>query len=617
MSYIISGLNIKNISEYDSAFLYSPYDIVDYQFNTGFSVMPNYTGFGITGLTTWFSNDSLNNFLTDTSFKVTGWLNNVSGSGILFTDATVETDRGEINFNESYITLYNNQVLSGTGFYSNSRVLLIAFEVLTPSNKNQIQTIFKFGTGYNYGYLKVKGDDELFSAKFLLDDQEFNAISSIYDDKNIVTLIQNDSTNNLTIRQNGYELGTYSSFNDYWKSGELLLGQNPNNVGIRYHEIIHFTGSLNQYQIDQYEKYLFEKYFNNDGLYFAKNNVPQGTEYSPITYTGKNYWTRDINDLFFLSYGSSVSFSSKLSPLVFGDGYKTNVTNGINTLNSKFNIIYDGLTDLQAKALIAYFENTPNSPNRNEYEGFKGVDINLFTPYKQKCETYFLNINHSSSYKDINKIVIEADSLYESCLDYKGMFVLLDEKNIKTYNDRMFEFAYNDVFYYPSENFSQRGYYFYTGITRGASQGSTGPLLPENSPTGVNSYFTRDFYFKQDLQYDIQENIRIRTNEFKNSTKQYKKDGEFPNVLEFQVNFSNRSNKEALALLKFLDDKAGFKIFNYTLPQPYNKEIQVYCPEWNHTYNFYDNNNITAKFIQFDNKFNGVTLFNSLITFTS
>jgi phage-related protein len=197
------------------------------------------------------------------------------------------------------------------------------------------------------------------------------------------------------------------------------------------------------------------------------------------------------------------------------------------------------------------------------------------------------------------------------------MYVLLDEKNIRTYTDTTFEFAYNDVFYYPSNNFSERGYYFYTGQAKGVAQGSTGPLLPQNSPTGANTYFSRDFYFKQDIEYDISENIRIRTVDFKNSTKEYKKDGEYPNIFEFEVTFSKRSNKEALAILKFLDDKAGFKIFNYTLPQPYNKTIQVYCPEWNHTYQFYDNNSISAKFIQFNNKFSSSTVFNSLITFTS
>ena len=43
--------------------------------------------------------------------------------------------------------------------------------------------------------------------------------------------------------------------------------------GIKYHEIINFTGVLNNTQLSYYEKYLFEKYSNKGGLYFAKSNV--------------------------------------------------------------------------------------------------------------------------------------------------------------------------------------------------------------------------------------------------------------------------------------------------------------------------------------------------------
>ena len=305
-----------------------------------------------------------------------------------------------------------------------------------------------------------------------------------------------------------------------------------------------------------------------------------------------------------------LNFSLKelvLEPSEILSDYMDNINNNVRKSNQAFFPYYTKFPFLLEKM----------SKLLNKHIFVKGVDLDLFTPYKQDCETYFLNINHSTPYNDINKINIEAESVYESCLNYKGMYVLLDEKNIKTYTDTTFEFAYNDVFYYPSTNFSQRGYYFYTGQAKGVAQGSTGPLLPQNSPTGVSTYFTRDFYFKQDIEYDIQENIRIKSVDFKNSTKEYRKDGEYPNIFEFEVKLTKRSNKEALAILKFLDDKAGFKIFNYTLPQPYNKTIQVYCPEWNHTYQFYDNNSINAKFIQFNNKFSASTVFNSLITFTS
>ena len=59
MSSIISGLNIKNISEYNTGLSYNKFDIIDYQLITGISVYPSYTGFGNTGLCSWFNNDNL------------------------------------------------------------------------------------------------------------------------------------------------------------------------------------------------------------------------------------------------------------------------------------------------------------------------------------------------------------------------------------------------------------------------------------------------------------------------------------------------------------------------------------------------------------------------------
>jgi phage-related protein len=129
----------------------------------------------------------------------------------------------------------------------------------------------------------------------------------------------------------------------------------------------------------------------------------------------------------------------------------------------------------------------------------------------------------------------------------------------------------------------------------------------------VNSYFTKNFYFKGDLEYDVNENIRLFSTEMKNSTIEYSKDGINYNTLEFSVSFNKRTNQETRAILKYLDDKAGFKIFSYTLPQPYNKTISVYCPEWNHTYNFNNNNDISVKFIEFENPANPRTVFNTQV----
>ena len=627
MSSIISGLNIKNIFEYDPLLIYDKFDIIDYQLITGISVYPSYTGLGNTGLCSWFNNDNLEDFKTDGNFNITGWTNKVINSGDLLQFSEDDNVRPNVQFNEPYITLKNLELLSGTGFEHTKRTIFLAVNSSEPNKpKTDKQKIIKFGPlDSPNGSLQILGKNSYFDAKLILDNTSFDAASPIYNAINIFTLIQNDSST-LKIRQNGLEIGQIVP-NAQWNSSYFEIGNNPGNNGINYYDLFYFSGVLSETQIDYYEKYLFEKYFSYfDGLFFAKQDVPAGEQYSPIFFEGEDYWTKNINDIFKFNYGSSVNFAAKLSPLNMGDGYKTNIVNGINTLTATFNLVYDGLTDKQAKCLIAFFENTPEAPDKSLYEGFQGVSTNLFAPYKANAELYFKSINHNSSYNNINKITIEAESLYDSAIDYKGMFVVLDEKNIKTYESVVSSILTNDVFYFESDNFFNRGYYFYTGLNLNASTGPSGPssgpstnnkitILPQNSPTGINSFFTKNFYFKGDLEYDINKNIRLFSTEMKNSTIEYSKDGINYNNLEFKVSFKKRTNQETKAILKFLDDKAGFKIFYYTLPQPYNKLISVYCPEWDHTYNFYDNNDISVKFIEFKAPSEPVAYFNTDIQF--
>jgi len=619
MSAVLSGLNIKNIFEYYTGNSYSKYDIVDFQLTTGISAYPSYTGFGQSGLTTWFNNDLLNNFSLDANFNVSGWINLVSGSGSLKQTSNDENSRPYIDFNEYYIDIYNKQSLSGTGFASNSRTIFLTVNAGNISYINQTQKLIKFGLSSDYGFIKLSGENTNGNAVIFIDDQQFNAPSYIYDTKNIYTIIQDSSANVLKLRQNGIYVGSINSFSNYWKNEQLILGDNNDNKSLKYYELIHFTGILKDEEIDWYEKYLFEKYFDNKSLYYAKQNVPQGINYSPISFTGADYWTRNINDLFKISYGSNASFSSKLSNLMMGDGYQSNIAKNINTLNSNFSINYDGLTDTQAKCLIAYFENTPEANKKSLYEGFKGVELDLFSPYKPSAELYFKKIDHTTPYNNINNVKIEAESLYDSSLDYKGMLVQLDEIKIRTYTDTINQLKYNDVFYYNSDSFLDRGYYFYTGenfITEGSNIAFPVNISPENSPTGENSWFTKSFYFKGEIDYSLNNELRLRVNDSKNSTIEYDKDGINYNLLEFNINFNRRTNSEAMAILKFLDDKAGYKPFQYTLPQPYNKTINVYCPEWNHVYNFYNNNDISVKFKEIKAPLKFTSSFNTDIYFS-
>jgi phage-related protein len=616
MSYLLSGLNIQNIAEYDDTQSYEKYDVVDYQLNTGVSVYPSYTGFANNILSFWFDNDLFEDFEIDSSSNVTGWKNK---AGVNFLTQQDLTKSPYIDFNYNFLNLVDDQSLTGDMGTGQKKTIFICFNAPADASYDSIK-ILQIGSGVNdpSGILMVSGQDLFGSSKIYVDDAWHSPASPIYDTPNIITLVSDLNIGDasgpyIRVRQNGREIGSFYDVYSGWFSGILTLGNNDpeSSKAVKYHDIFAFNTGLDEASLGYYEKYLFEKYFFlQQGLYFAKQNVPVGDAYSPLTYTGINYWTKNIDDLFTLSYGSSVNFSSKLHSINFGDGYRSNIISTVNSLNASFNLNYDGLTDKQAKCLISYFENTPEAPNKSLYEGYEGVRMDLFSPYKNNAEIYFLDIDHSTTYNDINKITIQGKSLYESILNYKGMFVELDEINIRTYSNELTNFSLHDVVYFGDSPSSYiNGYYFYTG------DDNAGALSLENNPTGANSFFTKDFYFKQDVDYSFQSKLRVKNQQYRNGAEQISKDGINYNVLEFNVKLTKRSNKETRAILKFLDDRAGYKIFNYTLPQPYNKTIQVYCPEWNHTYEFLNNNTIDAKFIEFKGQSITNTYFNTKLKF--
>lgn len=619
MSYLISGLNIKNIFEYDSAESYEKYDVVDYQLNAGISSYPSYTGLvADTALEFWFYNDFYKDFKTDQNENVTGWLNKALLKNDLIQDSEDLLKRPYIDYDYNYLNFIGGETLTGEISALDYKTIFICFNS-PPANNYDYINILQISDVNNVssesGFLKISGSDTYGSGKIFIDNINRNAPSPLYNTPNIITLIQTTGSSgpyvDIEVRQNGYSLGEYNDVYSGWASGFLGIGNNADNSkSVKYYDIFCFSGTMSNEELGYYEKYLFEKYFNSkQGLYFAKRNVPAGAFNSPITYTGLNYWTKDLNDLFSLNYGSSANFTANLSALNFGDGYKTNISKNINSLNSSFEFVYDGLTDKQAKSLISYFEYTPEFEVKSLYEGFSGVNINLFHPYKKNAELYFLNIDHLTPYNDINKVIIKAESPYASSLNYKGMFVELDEINIRTYSSNLLGFSYHDVVYFDSPSFQDRGYYFYTGNYTPTKLNSI------NSPTGSNSYFTRDFYFKTNIDYSFDSELRLLKTDYSSSTKEFSKDGLNYNLLEFNAVFDKRSNVEARAILKFLDDKAGFKIFDYVLPQPYNKTISVYCPEWSHVYDFYNNNTITAKFIEFKGELDFNMQFNTKIKF--
>jgi phage-related protein len=666
--FLNTQFSVTGIKDFDINQSYDQYDLIDYEFYTGNSVYP----VNLSGLYAWFNLDSLNNIEFDGSGKISLWRNSAPGfseQNLVNVDATVSLDsrpKYDSNRNSvvcerslseifSYNQLYTTQNFSG--FLTGDRCWFVVFEYDDLKNG-----LFNYDAGGGYGTiypnysaiintdsansyvtsgaLMVYGNNIEYSwntnvpkeaQQFIVDTTTSNGIvspppinssfsaSKLLKKKSIVSIIKNNTTNNFKLRNNGCELLNLTSDYFYTGAAGLRIGTAGNgHVGandiwnydassISYYEIIGYSKTPTDDQILQIEKYLFEKHFtNDDGLYIANQDFNAANySYAPINITGSTYLTKDVDSIFNKTYGCSANFTTKASKMQYGDGYYTNVISNVNNLTSDFKLVYDGLTDVQSKCLIGFFQNTFEYEPLGLIDSYQSVDIDLFYPYKNNAKIYFNSLNYSSKEANLNSIEIACNSPYDSNLDYKGFLVTGDDVT-RLFDQNKIYFK-DDVCFFKTTSSLLEDYYWYTGINNKV-------VNVNENPTGVNSLFTRKFYFKPDLNFQIPVNPRYIKNEYAMTAPVYENDGINKNILDFNLSFSNRSDKETLAILKFLDNKAGFKIFEIDLPDPYNKMINVYCPEWSHTYKFDNNHDISVKFLEFK----GLTLsdvyFNTLIS---
>jgi phage-related protein len=663
--FLDTQFSITGIKDFDiNSQSYVKYDLVDYQYYTGNSIYPT----DISGLFAWFKTDDLNNFDIDSSGRISIWYNSAPGHSTEnlynydgastkpiydFNENSVkcEANADKKTFNQLYPSPGSPNF---SGFLTGDRCWFVVYE-FNSLRKGNLQTPENYFANYSTiintdnlntsvastGFLGVYGNniDNSLNPNVLAGSQEFVIVSDqanqLYPtastlnsafsssnlfDKNIVSILKNNTTTNLRLRNNGCELLNTNDA-DYFASGcaSLRIGTAGNGHGnasasepynydasnISYYEILGYSKVPTDEDILKLEKYLFKKYFtNNDNLYIANQNFTSNSYgYAPINLTGSQYLTKNIDSLFNKTYGCSANFSTKAIKANYGDGYFLNVIPNVNNLITNFSLKYDGLTDKQAFSLIGFFQNSFEYEPLTQTDSYENVSMSLFYPYKDNAKIYFQDLDYTSVDSNINNIIINCTTAYDSNLDYKG-YVVSDESSIRPFIEGK-KYEKHDIVYYNSIS-SLGGYYWYTGQ-------NSAVLNLSQSPTGVNSLFTRKFYFKPDLDFKIPLNPRFMKNEYEMTSVAYEQDGINKNILDLSLSFTNRSDKEAFAILKFLDDRCGFKLFEFILPEPYNKQMTFYCPEWNHSYKFKDNHDINVKFLEFKGNLSSDVYFNTIV----
>lgn len=320
-------------------------------------------------------------------------------------------------------------------------------------------------------------------------------------------------------------------------------------------------------------------------------------------------WSKD-SFFFDADYGSSVKFTANNYVTQFDNGYYTVQPKNINSLNFEIDLKFKNRTNREANAIIHFLEShqgqrIEDSPSNvlkysKGISGFNWDGASTFHPYDsldvQTKEFYCQEFSHDLAFENNNNLEIKLKNNDSSILlKNQSIFVKsAEEFSLSNY------YEYNDVAFFPENN----QYYYYKGNAPSVGKAA----VKRNSEwsrdggyfTDINKdLWTRDFFWKPSLGLSVEQKPNVNEISLGAGYIQIYKDGINQNLLKLNLNFSNRSDEEAYAILHFLEQHYGCVPFMFTPPAPYDTPHNFICQEWSHTYNYKNNHSVTALFEQF------------------
>lgn len=113
-------------------------------------------------------------------------------------------------------------------------------------------------------------------------------------------------------------------------------------------------------------------------------------------------------------------------------------------------------------------------------------------------------------------------------------------------------------------------------------------------------YWSKNFFWEPSYSTSISQSSRIVSKVFDNEKVEVISDGRNVNPLVFDLQFNNRDDREAYAIMHFLETKKGYVRFKWSsVPEMYNTTDRYFiCNQWDFTKRYIDNNTIKAVFIE-------------------
>ena len=346
--------------------------------------------------------------------------------------------------------------------------------------------------------------------------------------------------------------------------------------------------------------------------YYSGNNAQTSTVSNTPVATDSN-WTQ--NFYFEPSYGTTVDYQTSYYGVKFGDGYFNLLNRSENALKVQFSVPFEKRTDRETKALLHLLDDSFNKGEQAS-GGYTGIQWTPFAPYDLEARFFVENFSHNYEAPDINTVSTTFFNETKSLTDWQS-FAIPWSGTRQKYNPTGQKYYQHDMAFLTRTadllTPAQSGWYYFTGEAP-----STGISSDDyNSPTGNGTLWTKDnFYFDVEQGLELQQSPRFGKQEVHNDFYVRMKDGINKNLLTFSLNFTGRTDKEAKAMVHFLEHHRGSDLIRFTLPDPYNFTDKVFiCQKWTHTLKFKDNNNIRVDFLEFPiNYLTRPQQFNTLIT---
>lgn len=319
-------------------------------------------------------------------------------------------------------------------------------------------------------------------------------------------------------------------------------------------------------------------------------------------------WTKD-KFFFDADYGSSVDFTALNIKTEFGNGYYEIRPRGINSIRFEANLEFKNRTNKEANAIIHFLENhqgqhqKDSSSSNLKYSqgisGFRWDGSSAFHPYDsvevQTKNFYCQDFSHSLTFENNNDLNIKLSNFDTSILKKsEDLFV----KRPADYDDA-FQYELNDIAFSTGNH----KYYYWSGdsdIGRPPVQQNSEWTRESGYFTDINTeYWSRDFFWKPSLGLSVNQQPRMLNIESAEGYNQVYKDGINESLLKLDLNFNNRDDDEAYAILHFLEQHIGSIPFLFRPPSPYDRLQNFICQKWSHKYTFKNNHSISASFEQF------------------